>query len=532
MSTTTNTRSTRARTFTADLFRMGSQLVATQSGHAWPDPTYRDDPVAFARDVLGISPWSGQRAILEAIAAHDRVCVRSGHRVGKTDADAIVALWWFATRPRSRVVLLAPSFAQVKEAVWRAVRLAYVSAKVPLGGSIAQLPQTGLHDVDGRQVFGISPEDEFRLQGLASPALLFIVDEASIVDDAIFEVILSNIAGGGDAGEARILLTGNPNRNKGYFFDAFRSDRWKQLHIPSTDSPNVTGEAKVAGLATKEWITDRMADWAGPNGPIYRIRVLGEFVEISEGRLFSLDMIGAAERAWKTTQPMGRLVIGLDPAGSSGKGDETVFCPRRGHKALALEAHRGLNADTHVVETLSVITRYRGDSREVPLVVVDRDGIVGADVFASLRAYQKRHEQDFELVGFRGAERATRRPNDVHRRRDEMWFGLVDWFKAGGTVPVDLKLQAELAEVATDTTFRGLAKIIEKDLMRAALGRSPDRADALALSTYVPTMYERDDGDTKSDDEDDMPPARPISPWDGSLSPYGGSTTNPYGGDE
>ena len=524
MSTTATQRASRARTFTADLYRMGSQLVATESGHAWPDPKYRDDPVAFAREVLGISPWSGQRALLEAIASCDRVCVRSGHRVGKTDADAVVALWWFATRPRSRVVLLAPSFAQVKEAVWRAVRLAYASAKVPLGGNIAQLPQTGLHDVDGRQVFGISPEDEFRLQGLASPALLFIVDEASIVDDAIFEVILSNIAGGGDdAGEARILMTGNPNRNKGYFFDAFRSDRWKHLHIPSTASPNVTGEAKVPGLATKEWIADRMADWGGPSGPIYRIRVLGEFVELTEGRLFSLDMIAAAERAWSTTPATGRLVVGLDPAGASGKGDESVFCPRRGQKALALLAHRGLSADAHVTETLSVLSRYRGDSREVPLVVVDRDGIVGADVFASLRAYQKRHEQDFELVGFRGSERATRRPNDVHKRRDEMWFGLVEWLKAGGAIPTDGKLEGELAEIATDQTFRGLAKIIEKDLVRSALGRSPDRGDALALSTYVPTMYERDDVDAKPvDEDDDMPPARPMDPWSGGVDPYGG----------
>lgn len=526
MSTTANTRATRARTMAADLRRLIEVRVAIGAGHAWPDARYRDDPVGFARDVLGIEPWSGQRAILEGIAAHDRVCIRSGHRVGKTDADAIVALWWFATRPRSRVVLLAPSFAQVKEAVWRAVRLAYSSAKVPLGGSIAQLPQTGLHDVDGRQVFGISPEDEFRLQGIASPALLFIVDEASIVDDKIFEVILSNIAGGGadvGAGEARILMTGNPNRNKGYFFDAFRSDRWKHLHIPSTASPNVTGEAKVPGLATKEWIADRMVDWGGPNGPIYRIRVGGDFVELTEGRLFSLDMIATAERAWATAPPTGRLVIGLDPAGSSGKGDESVFCPRRGHKAFAFIAHRGLTADEHVVETLSVITRYRGDSRDVPLVVVDRDGIVGADVFASMRAYQKRHEQDFELIGFRGSERASRRPNDVHRRRDEMWFGLVEWLKAGGAIPTDGKVEGELAEIATDQTFRGLAKIIEKDLIRAALGRSPDRADALALSTYVPTMYERDDDTKKRDEDDDDPPVRPMDPWSGGgVDPYGG----------
>jgi len=45
---------------------------------------YRDDPVAFAREVAGIEPDEWQVELLDAVAAPAirRVSVRSGHGVG------------------------------------------------------------------------------------------------------------------------------------------------------------------------------------------------------------------------------------------------------------------------------------------------------------------------------------------------------------------------------------------------------------------------------------------------------------------
>ena len=48
---------------------------------------YHDDPCGFMRDLLGIEPWSRQAEILDSVAKHDRVLVRSGHKVGKLLAD-------------------------------------------------------------------------------------------------------------------------------------------------------------------------------------------------------------------------------------------------------------------------------------------------------------------------------------------------------------------------------------------------------------------------------------------------------------
>ena len=51
---------------------------------------YRDDPVAFAKEVIGLHPDEWQEELLRAIADPDkrRITVRSGHGVGKSTAVA------------------------------------------------------------------------------------------------------------------------------------------------------------------------------------------------------------------------------------------------------------------------------------------------------------------------------------------------------------------------------------------------------------------------------------------------------------
>ena len=46
----------------------------------------RDDPVAFARDVLHVQPWPTQAELLQAASDHDRMLCRSGHKCGKSIA--------------------------------------------------------------------------------------------------------------------------------------------------------------------------------------------------------------------------------------------------------------------------------------------------------------------------------------------------------------------------------------------------------------------------------------------------------------
>src|SRR3954471_8603879 len=65
---------------------------------------YAADPVAFARDVLGQTPWSRQAEIMRAVAVEPQTTVRSSHGVGKTWVAATLALWWVYTRRPSLVL--------------------------------------------------------------------------------------------------------------------------------------------------------------------------------------------------------------------------------------------------------------------------------------------------------------------------------------------------------------------------------------------------------------------------------------------
>ncbi len=332
---------------------------------------YRDDPVGFCRDVLGFEPWEGQRKVLEALARGDSVSNPAGRAVGKSRLDAAAALWFSCTRGQgARVVLTAPTFKQVQQILWEEIRNLFTYAKQPIRGECAKMASTGARMATGAQIIGITAEKPEAFQGIRGREMLVIADEASGIDEDIFTVIDGNTAGG-----AKLLLTGNPTKSKGYFRESMRSPRFECIKLSSCDSPNVVaGENVVRGLATREWVDERKREW-GEDSPLYKIHVLGEVVEAEEGRLFSAELIAGAESRWTETLPSGRLVVGIDPAGASGEGDESAFAARRGPKVLKIHARRGLTEEGHLTEALGLIATQRGGSEEIPLVVIDRDGL-------------------------------------------------------------------------------------------------------------------------------------------------------------
>jgi hypothetical protein len=71
-------------------------------------------------------------------------------------------------------------------------------------------------------------------------------------------------------------------------------------------------------------------------------------------------------------------------------------------------------------------------------------------------------------------------------KRAEMYFDLVEWIKSGGALPDDQELLQDL----TNTTYsapKGVLMLEPKAMVKAKQhGRSPDKADALALTFAEP----------------------------------------------
>lgn len=514
-------------------------MLSTARAVSFPSPKYRDNPLLFFREVLGVEPWSRQAELIEAVRDHDRVACKAGRRVSKSHTVAGIALWWYCSWPGARVVLSSTTARQVDQILWRELSMMKANAgrcvacldemdrlerggmtriqveqRIPrpcphsavIDGDLAMIARTGLRSEDFREVKGFTARQAEAMQGIAGSHLLFIIDEASGVPQPIFDAISGNRAGGG-----KVLLFGNPTQNAGEFFDAFHSKNnasksneghgYYCLTVSSEESPNVReGRLVIPGLATREYIREREIEW-GRDSAQFKIHVLGEFALAEEGRIFSVHVLKEAEERHLLDAPEdsdGRLYIGLDPAGESGSGDESAFCGRRKNRVLKLVTRRGLTDEAHLAELLALIAELKLP-REKPVVVLDREGSVGSSLYGRIRNYLETRD-DFDFVAVRASDRATRNPLVYDRMRDELCANLQGWFRDGGSIPEDVKLSRELHELEWYVSaHNGRRKLKPKDAIRKALGRSPDRYDALSLSCWEPlalrveAMEERED---------------------------------------
>lgn len=526
-------------TFAGDLHQMLATQTNAVTRLTFPTSKYRKDPLRFFRDILGVEPWSKQVELLEAIRDHYRVAVKSGHKVSKSHTAAGIALWFYCSFPDARVIMTSTTARQVDTILWRELRMMRArcgrcvdckkedpegfTITVPcphsawIDGEIGELARTGLKSDDFREIVGFTAREAEAVAGVSGKHLLYILDEASGIKPEIYEAIEGNRAGG-----ARVVMFSNPTRTSGEFFDAFKSkERFYSLHtISSEDTPNVVyGEndpRAIAGLASPAWVKEKEEEW-GRDSPLFKVRVSGEFAELEDAKIFSIHKIAESEERWENTPGTGRLFIGLDPAGESESGDESVWCTRRGKKVISLTALRGLSPEAHLVHTLGMVTEMRRDDREVPVLVLDREGETGNKVYNIFSAFLYPLESPpFELIGMRASDAAHRTPIVYDRQRDELAANLLKWINDGGAIVEDVKLAAEMHALEwIEQEKSGKVKLTAKKDLRKLLKRSPDRYDALSLCVWEPVSV-----------EDKLTPRREIKAGISkprSMDPYAGS---------
>jgi hypothetical protein len=442
---------------------------------------WHDDPVLFAEEVLGIRIWSRQAEVLNAVARHDRVAVRSGHKTGKSKGVGALAFWWAMTRVEGRVIMTSSGNRQVKSILWREIKTIHRRARVPLGGKLNEDPATGLQFGDGREIIGFTTKEKEKMAGFSGQNLLFIVDEASGVPQEIFEAIDGNRAGG-----AKIVLLSNPTQVSGEFYDAFhdKTDLYFPIHIRSDETPNcVEGRIVVPGLATLQWIEEKRVEY-GPdyeNDPFYQVRVLGDFPSQSERSVIALSLVAKAIDDWEDAEEDGPLELGVDVARFGD--DDSVICSRRGKKALGFRAVHGMDTQ-QVANEVRAEVRERRKPRDGAKVRVKVDVIgIGAGVADELKK-----DADIEVIEVNVSESGWATDNEGRQKyvkvRDQIWFATRDWLKEGGAIPNDKLLRGELVAPSYSFDSQGRQKVEAKDEIKKRLGRSPDRADALGMAIF------------------------------------------------
>ena len=463
---------------------------------------YRDDPVGFIRDVLGIELWSRQAEIARAVASGGQVAAKTGHKIGKSLLAAGLALWWVCTRPAGAVIVTAPAAHQVKNIVWKELRRLHSKIRDRVGGDMPKDPSIGLELSSGAKIIGIATDTPERAAGLSGPEVFVIIDEASGYPDDIYQAIETSTAGGEDShdddaegvsrGEAKILAIGNPTRTSGWFFDIFRTGNpdWSRHTVSSEETPNATkdsGERPIRGIATRDFI-EKLRRKYGPNPdthPVYMVRVKGLYPERSSNSVVALADVDAATseaRARKTRipAPPHEATLGVDVARFGD--DDSAIASTIGDVMLGIEEFSGMDGPSLAAEVLRIARRFAIEGRRVRINV---DGVgVGASVLDALVRSDLVREGIAYVVDIQAGAKADDEANYVNLR-SQLWFDFGVWLAEGGVLPQHGDLSRQVLAPTYSLDKAGRIAVESKDETKKKLdGKSPDLADAAIMSVY------------------------------------------------
>lgn len=424
------------------------------------DARYQSLPVGFVRERLDGDPWPLQEQIMEAVAEHRRVAVRSCHHSGKTWLASALVPWWLNAFDHSLVITTAPTDRQMREQLW--VEIAGHHRKSELPGRITE---TSLEIGPDRRAFGFSTNTPERFQGWHEQNILVIVDEASGVAEPIYQAIEGILTGH----NAKLLLIGNPNSPQGTFYEAFRSPLYQTFHISAYDVPE--------RLLPRSWAEERLQEW-GADNPAYQVRVLGNFPSQGADALISMKWVEDAQN--RTLEPIGDCEFGVDVAEYGD--DESYVYVRRGPKVVY---SGGWRHNDPIESAGQVIAIYNSLCPSQPATIKVDDIGIGAGTRAALQ-----NHFGGRLVTVHGVNvgEAAMDAENYANKRSEVFCGLRDRFKDGDIdIPDDPILTDQLTQLKFSYSPRGQIKLESKeDTRKRRTGgehrwKSPDRADALAL---------------------------------------------------
>ena len=442
---------------------------------------YLNHPVEFIEDhVYGVKRANGQfetltaqeikdnrinfriewqsKEILNAIAMHDYVSVHSGRGISKTCSLAWAALWYLYTRENSKVIATGPKFDQLKATLWSEI-LKWLQRSY-IKDEVKWTAEKIYHDFSPGTWFGriLTSNDKENIAGIHGDHVLWLIDEASNVDDDIHDTII----GGMTDLENKIILTGNPTKVTGAFYRSFMSEKedWFCLHYSSEDSAR-----KNAKWFKRMQRFPRESD-------MYRVNVLGLPPQGNPRSVIQLsDCEAAKDRQMRLPEPY--LEMGVDPAAEGN--DLTAIALRHGLKLIEIRTFPKTKAPEVVIHVLNMLREYRAKTKlKCPCrIKVDDHGYGQA-----VRHYLALNETDnIEVVPVLSGSIKDERYSD---NITKMWFEFAEVLETISLCNDD-ELVEELCAREWEPVGQSKQRVETKAKFKEKIGRSPDRADACIL---------------------------------------------------
>ena len=437
---------------------------------------YQKDPVLFAEEVCKFHPDTWQRAVLNDLASSPRVSVRSGHGVGKTGTEAIAVLWFLTCFRFPKVVCTAPTKQQLNDVLWSEIDK--WRSKSPLLLELLTWTKTYVY-MNGysKRWFAVAKtaSEPENMQGFHEDNMLFIVDEASGIDEGIMEAILATLSGGNN----KLLMCANPTKTTGTFFDSHNVNRslYKCHRVSSLDSSR-TNKENIAAFIKKY----------GAESNVVKVRVYGDFPTQEDDVFIPLPLVEAAVCNDLPDEDVGKITMGVDVARYGD--DETIIAQNVGGRiTLPVIAHGQdlMRTVGNIVITYRKLLKDHPGYKGVVTAYIDDTGLGGG---VTDRLEEVKREESLSRLEIVPINFGMKPPQDGSEMKyaditTYMWSHIKDMLETGQiSIENDEELVAQLTVRKYQITSNGRIALESKKAMKERGIKSPDRADAVALCCY------------------------------------------------
>jgi hypothetical protein len=446
---------------------------------------FADRPALFAEKVVGVKPDKRQAEVLDSLAHNKMTSVRSGHGVGKSAVEAWAVIWFMVTRPFPKIPCTAPTQHQLFDILWAEVSK-WIRHRPELAKELIWTKEKLYMNGYPEEWFAVArtASKPDALQGFHAEHLLYIIDEASGVDDKIFEPVLGALSTPG----ARLLMCGNPTQLSGFFYDSHHKNRgaYRTFHIDGRESGRVPQD-----------FVDTIIRMYGKDSDVFRVRVAGEFPLAESDVFIPLPLVERSTvTEWRPGGRPAQIHIGVDVA-RYGE-DKTVITYRTDEKLNIWKKRNGQDtmktADDVLALGMELAARYKLDrEKDDPIFIKIDDSGVGGGVVDRLFQIKRnapdrlwwmeicpvifgkkiRHKYyDDTTTYMMAVVRSLLRPYDEDGNEKPVELIL----------PQDDDLAGQLSTRKYGMTEGGKLRVESKKVMKARGLPSPDVADSVLLA--------------------------------------------------
>lgn len=480
----------------ADVARMAHDVITSRDDAVW----FAEEKLALTGEKFYLDEW--QKELMQSVSdVWRKICgrdavvnkdgkslitVRAMHGPGKTFGVAAV-MHWFNFCFRGRIICTAPKERQLHTRLWPAFRriLAQSTLEYKEQTNI-RVEKTAIiwNNNDDHCAIAETASQPENLAGYHDDYMLFVVDEASGVDEAMFPVIEGAISTGK---LVVLILIGNPTKNQGTFYASHMkpivAKHYYRVHVDLSKTTRVS----------KEWVK-RMEDKYGRDSPVVKVRCYGEFADTDSQQLIPLSWLNDALNNEKQTDgSTPKLRVTCDVA--DGGEDETVVTA-----AIMYDNHIHFleqrtfsfpTAESPILAaraTIAMFNQYGGNKANGDDMVVDSLG-VGAGAAGTIM------DEGYQVIVYKGGA-ASDDPKQWRNRRTQSYICMRDAFRRkqvsfAESFEADWDdITAQICTVRTKPGVDRLEDLETKEQLKKNGNVSPDKADGIAMTfaTQTPSI--------------------------------------------